>query len=134
MVGAKEPEKITKLPLTHLTRYANQGKQFMHCTVTGNETWVNHATSETKESFHDVEIPSIASIKEIQSNTISKKRNGNCLCCKKGDHKGMLHVYFLARGDTVTAERYCGTNLPIIKFPLCLSNLYQLQRCVTRTL
>jgi len=44
----------------------------------------------------------------------------------------MLLVYFLTRGDTVTAEGYCSTSLGIN--PLCLSNLYQSQYCVTRTL
>jgi len=44
----------------------------------------------------------------------------------------MLLVYFLTRGDTVTAEGYGSTNLDIN--PMCLSNLYQSQYCVTQTL
>jgi len=44
----------------------------------------------------------------------------------------MLLVYSLTRGEKVTAEGYCSTNLGIN--PLCLSNLYQSQYCVTRIL
>jgi transposase len=35
--------------LTFLTRYSEQGDDFLSCTVTGDETWVSHVTPESKQ-------------------------------------------------------------------------------------
>jgi hypothetical protein len=53
--------------LIHLTHYADQIQQFLQCSITGEETWVNHAMSETKKASI------ISPSKEIQSNAIHKK-------------------------------------------------------------
>jgi hypothetical protein len=45
----------------HFTHSADQAEQFLQCSVTGEETWVNHAMSETKKSIHDEETPLIIS-------------------------------------------------------------------------
>jgi hypothetical protein len=79
------------LSLMHLARYADQGQQFMQCTVTGNETWVSHATPEIKESIHDLQIPSIAPTKKFKPTpsvrkimaTVFWRRGGGVIqvCC-----------------------------------------------------
>jgi hypothetical protein len=45
----------------HFTYSADQAQQFQQCSVTGEEKWINHATSETKKSIHDEETPIISS-------------------------------------------------------------------------
>jgi hypothetical protein len=47
------------------THSAEQAEQILQCSVIGEETWVNHAISETKKSIHDEETPIITSSKEL---------------------------------------------------------------------
>jgi len=49
----------------HFTHSADQAEQFLQCSVTGEETWVNHAMSEPKNSIHDEETPIISSSKDL---------------------------------------------------------------------
>ena len=49
----------------HFTHSADQTVHFLQCSVTGEETWVNHAMSETKKSIHDEETPIITSSKVL---------------------------------------------------------------------
>jgi len=49
----------------HFTCSANQAEQFLQRSVTGEETWVNHAMPETKKSIHDEETPIISSSKDV---------------------------------------------------------------------
>jgi hypothetical protein len=50
--------------LIHFTHCADQAEQFLQCSITGEETWVNHAMSVTKKSVHDEETPIITSSKD----------------------------------------------------------------------
>jgi hypothetical protein len=49
----------------HFKHTANQAEQFLQCSATGEETWDNHAMSETKKSIHDEETPIISSSKDL---------------------------------------------------------------------
>ena len=58
----------------HFTHSADQAEQFLQCSVTVeetwvnhtmSETWVNHAMSETKKSIHGEETPIISSSKDL---------------------------------------------------------------------
>jgi len=69
------------------------------CTVTGDETWVNHAASATiQPAIHDKENP-----KHTLSKQNSQEDHGNC--------SGAANACFLwicLTCDTVTAKHQCG--------------------------
>jgi hypothetical protein len=79
--------------------------QFLQRIVTGNETWVHHVTPETKQASmtwkHALSPPS----KKFKTTRSAKK----IMVTVFWDHKGVLLVAFLTQGDTVNADRYCGT-------------------------
>jgi hypothetical protein len=63
--------------LTHLTHDVDEGEQFLHCIVVGDETWVNHNTGNHRRALtwkHSFVFPS----KEFQSNANSKEDQGKC--------------------------------------------------------
>jgi histone-lysine N-methyltransferase SETMAR len=94
------------LSLVHLARYREEGVQFLQRIVTGDVTWVHHMTPETKQEAsmtwkHASSPPS----KKFKTAPSAKK----VMATVFWDHKGVLLVDFLTKGDTVNADRYCDT-------------------------
>lgn len=94
----------------------------MQFIVTGKETWVNKPRPVNTQHCPQQRNSVVPSVRKTMATVFRDRR----------DHKRMLLVHFLTRGDTVTAGGYRSTNLAIS--PLCLSNLYQSQYRVIRTL
>ena len=101
------PEHKTKRmesALTFLQRYHDDGDEFLDRIITGDETWIEHFTPETKQqSMHWRHSGSPCKTKFKQ--TSARK----VMCTVFWDRRGVLHVDFLTRGETVNAERYCET-------------------------
>jgi DNA-binding Lrp family transcriptional regulator len=101
-----EVHKATRmgLSLVHLTRYREEGVQFLQRIVTGDETWVHHVTPETKQASMTWKHASSSPSKKFKTTPSAKK----VMATVFWDHKGVL-VDFLTKGDTVNADRYCDT-------------------------
>jgi hypothetical protein len=91
--------------LTFLTRYSEQGDDFLNRTVTGDETWVSHVTPESKQQSIEWRHTS-SPIKKKFKQTISTRK---IMCTVFWDSKGFLLVEFLPQGSTIHASVYCDT-------------------------
>lgn len=91
--------------LTFLTRYSNEGEDFLNQIVTGDETWVRHLTPESKQQsmeWRHTQSPK----KQKFKTTMSAQK---IMCTVFWDRKGVLLAEFLPRGETINAARYCET-------------------------
>jgi histone-lysine N-methyltransferase SETMAR len=79
--------------------------QLLQRIVTGDETWVHHVTSETKQASMTWKHASSPPSKKFKTTPSAKK----VMATVFWDHKGVLLVDFLTKGDTVNADRYCDT-------------------------
>ena len=82
--------------IIHLTRNANQEKQFILCTVTGEETWVNDAKPETKQAFMTC---------QHQSSLQTKKFKPPSVMRIMGNGFGTLKLCFLPMSLNVVTEK-----------------------------
>lgn len=88
-----------RLPFKHLTCHVDQGKHFLWCICTGNETLVTHIIPKTKK------LSIIFLSKLIQSNVIGKEDNGNCFETTKIRCSCVSQIVVLC----LSAVRYGGT-------------------------
>ena len=86
-----------------LEMHGREGGQLISRIVTGDETWVHHATPETKRQ---------SMVWKTACESAPKKAKvahsaGKVMATVFWDCKGILLVDYLPRGTTVNAERYC---------------------------
>ena len=93
------------LTLKFLTRYTQEGDEFLDSIVTGDETWGFHHTSESKQqslpwchthSSKTKKFKTLISVKKIMASVF-------------WDRKGILPVDFMPPGATVNAAAYRDT-------------------------
>lgn len=91
--------------LAFLSRYDEEGDDFLSQIVTGDETWVAYNTPESKQQ--SMEWRHSTSPRKIKfKQTMSARK---IMCTVFWDRKGVLLVEFLPRGDTINSETYCDT-------------------------
>lgn len=91
--------------LTFLTRYSDEGEEFLNQIVTGDETWVRHLTPESKQQ--SMEWRHTGSPKKQKFKTTMSAQK--IMCTVFWDRKGVLLTEFLPKGETINAARYCET-------------------------
>ncbi|GFG32031.1 hypothetical protein Cfor_10756 [Coptotermes formosanus] len=107
-LSGKEPHRrsqhLSYGTLQRLTRYSDQREQFRQCSVTENETWVNHEAPKTKKAAMMWKQPPSSPAKKVKATPLIRNITEIVFC--KREH--VLFVGFLNRGDDVTAEHCCG--------------------------
>jgi len=91
--------------LKFLTRYAQEGDEFLDSIVTGDEAWGFHHTPESKQQslqWHRMHSPRT----KIFKTSISVIKN---MASVFWDRKGILLVGFMPPGSTINAAAYCDT-------------------------
>jgi len=86
-----------------LSRYAEQGEDFLDSIVTGNETWVYHFTSESKQQ--SLEWRHSRSPKKRKFKVTQSARK--IMATVFWDRKGVLLIEFMQTGTTINATSYC---------------------------
>ncbi|GBN26496.1 hypothetical protein AVEN_39784-1 [Araneus ventricosus] len=97
--------KATGSALTFLTRYSEEGNEFLNKIVTDDATWVCHGTPESKQRSMEWRHSRSPTKKKIQNNIAAHK----IMCTVFWDRHGILLVEFLPRDETINAVRYCET-------------------------
>jgi [histone H3]-lysine36 N-dimethyltransferase SETMAR len=103
MLTADHLTKRMAASLELLTRYHNEGDDFLNRIVTCDETWVSHITPENKVDsmqWKHQTSPRVRKFKQV----LSPKK---VLASAFWDRKGMILLEFLPYGNTVNADRYC---------------------------
>jgi len=90
---------------TFLTRYIEEGGNLLSRVVTGDETWVSHATPESKQQPMERRHTSSLTKTKFKQTTSTRK----IMCTVFWDRKGVLLVHFLSQGSTINAGVYCDT-------------------------
>lgn len=99
----KENRMMTSLDC--LTRYEEDGDEFLDRIVTCDETWISHITPECKRDsmqWKHVTSPRVKKFKTV----LSPKK---VLATVFWDRRGIIHVEYLKYGNTVNAAGYCET-------------------------
>jgi len=91
--------------LDFLTRYSEEDDNFLSRVVTGDETWVSHATPESKQQPTGWRHTSLATKTKFKQTTSTRK----VMCTVFWDRKGILLVDFLPQGSAINAGVYCNT-------------------------
>ncbi len=91
--------------LTFLTRYHEEGEQFLSRIVTGDETWIHHYTPTTKKDTMVWKTAEERPPKKFKTFLSA----GKVMCTAFWDQKGVLLEEFLPSGNTINAQRYCET-------------------------
>lgn len=92
--------------LEFLTQYDKDGDQFLDRIVTGDETWVSYKTPENKRQsmeWHHTNSPS----KPKKEKPLLHTRK--VMATVFWDRKGLIHVDFMPRGETINSDVYCET-------------------------
>jgi len=77
--------------LKFLTRYAQEGEEFLDSIVTGDETWVFHRTPESKQQSLQYAFPENQKIKNFNFN---EKNHGVRFLGQKRHSHGLLHAFW----------------------------------------
>ena len=88
-----------------LTRYAQEGDEFLDSIVTGEETWVFHHTPESKQQSLQWRHTHSPRTKKFKISNSVKIIMASVLW----DRKGILLVDFMPPGTTINAAEYCDT-------------------------
>jgi hypothetical protein len=91
--------------LDFLTQYSVEGDILLSRIVTGDETWVSHATSESKQQSMEWRHTSSPTKTKFKQTTSTRK----IMCTVFWDRKGILLVDFLPQGSTISAGVCCNT-------------------------
>ena len=84
--------------MTFLQWHHDDGDELMDQIIRGDETWIAHITTETKQqTMHHSGSP---------MQTLSARK---VMCTVFWDRRDILLVAFLSTGETVNAEHYCET-------------------------
>ena len=100
----KEEHKLKRQAsaLDFLTRYSEEGDNFLNHDVTGDKTWVSHTTPESKQQSMEWRHTSSPTKMKFTHTTSTQK----IMCTVFWDRKGVLLVDFLPQGNTCV---YCDT-------------------------
>jgi len=91
--------------LDFLTRYNEEGDNFLSCVVTGDETWVSHTNPESKQQSMEWKYTSSPTKTKFKQTTSTRK----IMCTMFWDRKVVLLVDFLPQGSTINAGVYYDT-------------------------
>lgn len=91
--------------LTFLDRYATEGAEFLKSIVTGDETWIQYDTPETKRQSQEWMHSSSPKRKKVKP-TLNKRK---IMATVFWDQKGVLLLDFMQPGTTINAAAYCET-------------------------
>jgi len=91
--------------LDFLTQYSEEGNNFLSRVVTGDETWLSHATPELKQQSMEWRHTSLPTNTKFKQTTSTRK----IMCTVFWDRKGVLLVDFLLPGSTINTGVYCDT-------------------------
>jgi len=91
--------------LDFLTRYSEEGENFLSRVVTGNETCVLHEAPKSKQQSMECRHTSSPTKTKFKQTTLARK----IMCTMFWDRKGVLLVGFLPEGFTISAGIYCDT-------------------------
>ena len=78
---------------------------FLSHVVTGDETWLSHATPELKQQSMEWRHTSLSTKTKFKQTTLTRK----IMCTVFWDRKGVLLVNFLLQGSTINTDVYCNT-------------------------
>ena len=92
-------------PLKFLTRYAQEGDEFLESIVTGDETWGLHYTPVSRQQSLQWRHTHSPRTKKFKT-SISVKKN---MASFFWERKGILLVDFMPPGATINASAYCDT-------------------------
>ena len=92
-------------PLNHLQRYVEDGDNFFHRIVIGDETWVLHYTPESKQQSMVWKHPQSPVRKKFRTAPSVHK----VMLMAFWDFRGPLVLDLMPRGATINADRYCST-------------------------
>jgi len=84
-------------------RFDREGQDFLDPVITCDETWVHHFTPESKRAskqWKHADSPPPKKFRAIES-------AGKVMASVFWDKRGVIHVYFLPRGATISSEYYC---------------------------
>ncbi|GBO05538.1 hypothetical protein AVEN_64988-1 [Araneus ventricosus] len=70
--------------LTFLTRYSEEGNEFLNKIVTGDETWVCHVTPESKQQSIEWRLSRSPTKKKNQNNVVSTQNHVHCVLGQTG--------------------------------------------------
>jgi len=87
------------IALDFLTQYSEEGNNFLSRVVAGDETWVSHATPESKQQSTEWRHTSSPTKTKFKQTTSTRK----IMCTVFWDRKGVLFVDFLPQGSTINA-------------------------------
>ena len=105
MLTEEHKLKRQAIALDSPTRYSEEGDDFLSRVVTGDETWVSHATPESKQQSMEWRHTSSPTKTKFKQTTSTRK----IMCTAFWDRKGVLLVDFLPQGSTINAGVYCDT-------------------------
>ena len=91
--------------LDFLTQYSEEGDNFLSHVVTVDETWVSHATPESKQQSMEWRHTSSPTKMKFKQTTSTWK----IMCTVFWDRKGILLVDFLPQRSTINAGVYRDT-------------------------
>ena len=91
--------------LDFMTRYSEEGDNFLSRVVTGDETCMLHTTPESKQQSMDWRHTSSPTKTKFKQTTSTRK----IMCSVFWDRKGFLLVDFVPQGSTINAGVYCDT-------------------------
>jgi hypothetical protein len=105
MLKEKHKLKRQASAVDFLTRYSEEGDNFLSPVVTGEETWASHATPESKQQSTEWRHTSSTTKNKFKQTTSTRKTTCTVLC----DRKGVMLVNFLPQGSTINDGVYCDT-------------------------
>ena len=83
--------------------FGREGKDFLDCIITCDETWVHHITLESKRASKQWKRANTPPPKKFRAIASS----GKVMESVFWDKRDVIHVDFLPRGATINSEYYC---------------------------
>ncbi|KAJ4435712.1 hypothetical protein ANN_18328 [Periplaneta americana] len=105
MLTEEHKTKRASSALSFLTRYSEQGNEFLDHFVTGDKIWVSHMTPESKQQSMEWRHTASPRKKKFKQTMSTHK----IMCTVFWDRKGVLLIEFLPRGETINRDTYCQT-------------------------
>lgn len=88
-----------------LEQYETEGESFLDRIITGDETWCHHYSPENRRQSMEWKHADSPTKKKFKTQPSA----GKVMCTVFWDRKGVIHVEFLERGETVNSDRYIET-------------------------
>ena len=88
-----------------LEQYETERESFLDRIITGDETWCHHYSPESRRQSMEWKHANSPTKKKFKTQPSA----GKVMCTVFWDRKGVIHVEFLERGETVNSDRYIET-------------------------